>query len=97
MLEYDSPSNDEESTYDETVCDVGEISSLEGEANFLFGRVSRFGRNIRFKSRICLVTFSFFSLLWEYGIAVTFCFCMLLLTLLFVSLILTGLYRCSFP
>ena len=30
-------------------------------------------------------------------IAVTFCFCMHLLTLLFVSLILTGLYQCSFP
>ena len=52
MLEYDSPSNDEESAYDETACDVGEISSLEGEANFLFGRVSRFGGSIRFKSRI---------------------------------------------
>ena len=52
MLEYDSPSNDEESAYDETACDVGEISSLEGEANFLFGRVSRSGRSIRFKSRI---------------------------------------------
>ena len=54
MLEYDSPSNDEESAYDEAACDVGEISSLEGEANFLFGRVSRFGRSIRFKSRILL-------------------------------------------
>ena len=50
MLEYDSPSNDEESAYDETAS--SEISSLEGEANFLFGRVSRFGRSIRFKSRI---------------------------------------------
>ena len=66
MLEYDSPSNDEESAYDETACDVGEISSLEGEANFLFGRVSRFGRSIRFKSRI-LFSYIFF-LFFVFGI-----------------------------
>ena len=52
MLEYDSPSSDEESADDEAACDVGEILSLEQEANFLLGRVSRFGRSIRFNSRI---------------------------------------------
>ena len=52
MLEYDSPSSDEESADDEAACDVGEILSLEPEANFLLGRVSRFGRSIRFNSRM---------------------------------------------
>ena len=54
MLEYDSPRSDEESAHDETACDVGGIPSLEREANFLFGRVSRFGRSIHFNSRIFL-------------------------------------------
>ena len=54
MLEYDSPRSDEESAHDETACDVGGIPSLEREANFLFGRVSRFGRSIHFNSRILL-------------------------------------------
>ena len=54
MLEYESPSSDEESADDETACNAGEIPSLEREANILLGRVSRFGRSIRFNSRILL-------------------------------------------
>ena len=50
MSEYDSPSSDEESADEETACDVGEIPSLEREANFLLRRVSRLGRSIRFNS-----------------------------------------------
>ena len=50
MSEYDSPSSDEESADDETACDVGEIPSLEREANFLLRRVSRLRRSIRFNS-----------------------------------------------
>ena len=52
MLEHDSPSSDEELADDEAACDVGEILSLEQEANFLLGRVSRFRRSIRFNNRI---------------------------------------------
>ena len=50
MSVYDSPSSDEESADDETACDVGEIPSLEREANFLLRRVSQPGRSIRFNS-----------------------------------------------
>ena len=50
MSVYDSPSSDEESADEETACDVGEISSLEREANFLLRRVSQPGRSIRFNS-----------------------------------------------
>ena len=74
MLEYDSPRSDEESAHDETAWDVGEIPSLEREANFLFGRVSRFGRSITSTAEFCWVNFSLFFLLWNYGIAVTFFF-----------------------
>ena len=77
------PSSDEESADDEAACDVGEIPSLE-RAEEVFTSTAEF----------CLVNFSLFSLLWNYGIAITFCFLMLLLTLLFVLLILimTRLY-----
>ena len=71
------PSSDEESADDETACDVGEIPSLE-RAEEVFTSTAEF----------CLVNFFLFSLLWNYGIAITFCFLMLLLTLLFVLLIL---------
>ena len=47
---YDSPSSDEESADEETARDVGEIPSLEQEANFLLRKVSRLGRSIRFNS-----------------------------------------------
>ena len=50
MSEYDSLSRDEESADEESACDVGEIPSLEREANFLLSRVSRLGRSIRFNS-----------------------------------------------
>ena len=75
------PSSDEESADDETACDVGEIPSLERTEEIFTSTAEFF-----------LVNFSLFSLLWNYGIAVTFCFFMLLLTLPFVSLILTCLY-----
>ena len=50
MSEYDSSIRDEESADEESACDVGEIPSLEREANFLLRRVSRLGRSIRFNS-----------------------------------------------
>ena len=50
MSEYDSPSSDEESADEETACDVGEIPSLEREANFLLRRVSRLVKSILMKS-----------------------------------------------
>ena len=59
VLEYDSPSSCEESEEETFVCnsnesdDVsGQIPSLDDEANFLLGTVSRFGRSIRFNNRI---------------------------------------------
>ena len=59
ILEYDSPSSREESgdesfsnNDNEADDDTGAIPSLEREADFLLGRVSRFGRSIRFNSRI---------------------------------------------
>ena len=70
MSVYDSPSSDEESADEETACDVGEIPSLEQERSFLLRRVSQLGRSVRFNSS----KFSSFSLLWNYEIAVTFCF-----------------------
>ena len=70
MSEYDSPSSNEESADKETAYDVDEIPSLEREANFLLRRVSRLGRSILFNSNF----FFLFYLLWNYGIAVTFCF-----------------------
>ena len=66
MSVYDSPRSDEESADEETACDVGEIPSLEQERSFLLRRVSQLGRSVR--------KFSLFSLLWNYEIAVTFCF-----------------------
>ena len=69
MLEYESPSSDEASADDETACNAGEIPSLEREANILLGRVSRFGRSIRFNSRILLSKFFFIFLvmgLWDF-------------------------------
>ena len=61
VLEYDSPSCDEDvndDTSDEDVNDdtkddaSGEIPSLDAEANFLLGTVSHFGRTIRFNNII---------------------------------------------
>ena len=51
ILEYDSSSDDdlEEGDNDEADNDIG---SLDREANFLLGMVSRFGRTIRFNNRI---------------------------------------------
>ena len=57
-LEYDSSSSedlDDESfstNNDEADDDVGGIPSLDHEATFLLGTVSRFGRTVRFNSRI---------------------------------------------
>ena len=61
VLEYDSPSSDqdfEEESFvdDETDADInGEISSLDGKANFHLGTVSRFRRTIRFNNRIFIL------------------------------------------
>jgi len=58
ILEYDSSSSedlDDESfstNNDEADDDVGGIPSLDREATFLLGTVSRFGRTVRFNSRI---------------------------------------------
>ena len=52
ILQYDSSSDDEdlkERDNDEAEDDIG---SLDREANFLLGTVSRFGRTIRFNNRI---------------------------------------------
>ena len=58
LQEYDSSSSDEESNESlpdgETVCDNGDIPSLEREADFLLGGVYRFGRIIHFNSRIAI-------------------------------------------
>ena len=57
ILEYDSSSSedlDDESfstNNDEADDDVGGIPSLDCEATFLLGTVSRFGRTVRFNSR----------------------------------------------
>ena len=53
ILEYDSPSDD------------GDIPSLEQEADFHLGRGSRFGRSIRFNSRIVFSKLLFISLVME--------------------------------
>ena len=58
VLEYDSSSsedfNDESfsTNNDEADDDVGGIPLLDREATFLLGMVSRFGRTVRFNSRI---------------------------------------------
>ena len=50
ILEYDSSSS--EVLDDEVDDDVGGIPPLDREATFLLGTVSRFGRTVRFNSRI---------------------------------------------
>ena len=50
ILEYDSSSS--EGLDDEAHDDVGGIPPLDREATFLLGTVSRFGRTVRFNSRI---------------------------------------------
>ena len=58
ILEYDSSSSEDlddesfSSNNDEADDDVGGIPSLGREATFLLGTVSRFGRTVRFNSRI---------------------------------------------
>ena len=58
ILEYDSSSSEDlddesfSSNNDEADDDVGGIPSLGREATFLLGIVSRFGRTVRFISRI---------------------------------------------
>ena len=64
MSEYDSSIRDEESADEESACDVGEIPSLEQEANFLLRRVSRLGKSIRFNSSLFFFIF-FVMELWD--------------------------------
>ena len=58
ILEYDSSSSEDlddesfSSNNDEADDDIGGIPSLGREATFLLGTVSRFGRTVRFNSRI---------------------------------------------
>ena len=51
ILEYDSSSDDDLEEGDNEEAD-NDIGSLDREANFLLGMVSRFGRTIRFNKRI---------------------------------------------
>ena len=79
-MEKDSPSDDDD------------IPSLEQEADFYLERGSRFGKSIRFNSRIEFSSFFFISVvmeLWDCRDLLSF---MHLLKFLFVSLILTCLY-----
>ena len=80
ILEYNSTSDDED------------IPSLEREANSLLGRGSRFGRSIRFNSRVVFSKYFFIYIVMEQRDCRHLLSFMHLLTLLFVSLILTYLY-----
>ena len=78
---------------DKTTCDDDDIPSLEQEAPFHHGRFSPVWKKCLLQQQNCVqLIFLYFPSYGTNGIAVKFCCYTLLLTLLFVSLMLTCLY-----